>query len=233
MSLNKIHYGYAAFFVASLMFLAGIAFIQPVHAATYALLTAQIDYGQTSTNVTNLQTFLASSPTIYPQGRITGYFGPLTKSAVMNFQAAYGLPQVGRVGPATLAKINGLIMSGIALSGTGGTNYNNTTIAPAISNIVISPSNTSTSITWSTDEGAKAMVYYSATPFQLTEANTDRTRPSIIGGSTTQQTTSYQNYQSATVSGLQPHTSYYYMLEVVDADGNYSYTWPAIFTTNQ
>lgn len=36
----------------------------------------------------------------------TGYYGPLTEKSVKEFQAKNGLPQVGRVGPATRAKLN-------------------------------------------------------------------------------------------------------------------------------
>src|SRR3989344_2638261 len=106
---KKSEYGYLMFYATALLLLASmILMVKPVNAATFVQLTGQLDYGQTSTNVTNLQVFLASSPTIYPQGLVTGYFGPLTKSAVMNFQSAYGISQVGRVGPQTLTKINSL-----------------------------------------------------------------------------------------------------------------------------
>lgn len=70
------------------------------------VLTSEINPGARSDDVTTLQTLLAKDPTIYPAGTISGYYGPLTTAAVKNFQAKYGLPTVGRVGPATLAKIN-------------------------------------------------------------------------------------------------------------------------------
>ena len=205
-----------------------------VGAATFVQLTAQLDYGQTSNNVTNLQVFLASNPSIYPQGLVTGYFGPLTKSAVMNFQNAYGIEQVGRVGPATLAKINSLIASGVGLTGASGGNYSNNTIAPTIfyNSILINANNNSATLSWTTNEVTKGMVYYSTTPFQLREATGDFMRPTIAGGSFTQQTGSFQNGQSVTVSNLQSHTMYYYMIEANDMDGNFSYTIPQTFVTN-
>lgn len=230
---KKVGYGYILFFAAALILLVGmVVMARPVRAATFVLLTAQLDYGQTSNNVTNLQIFLASNPNIYPQGRVTGYFGPLTKSAVMNFQNAYGIPQVGRVGPATLAKINSLIASGVGLGGAGGIGYGNNTISPMIGSVSLTKTNTSVTIGSFTSEPTKTMIYYSTSPFQLAEATSQFSRPTIVGGTVTLQTTAYQNNQSTTITNLQPQTNYYYMIEAVDADGNFSYTWPALFATN-
>src|SRR3989344_5782012 len=232
-SLKKNNYGYMSFFVVSSLLLVGMLFaIQPVYAATFTQLTAQLDYGQTSVNVRNLQVFLSSNPRIYPQGLVTGYFGPLTKSAVMNFQNAYGISQVGRVGPQTLAKINSLIASGVAL--TGGLPYGNSTVAPTIhaNSIFISTSITGATISWSTNEATRAMVYYSTTPFQLREAESEFTRPLIVGGLRTSQTSSLQNNQSISISGLQSNTMYYYIIEASDADGNFSYILHRTFVTN-
>jgi uncharacterized protein YkwD len=55
-----------------------------------------------------LQEFLSSLPGIYPEQKITGYYGALTQAAVGRFQAAYGIPQAGVVGPLTRAKLNEL-----------------------------------------------------------------------------------------------------------------------------
>jgi peptidoglycan hydrolase-like protein with peptidoglycan-binding domain len=212
--------------VATLFLSAGVT-----QASTFVLLTGQLDYGQTSTNVTNLQIFLASSPSIYPQGRVTGYFGPLTKSAVMNFQNAYGIAQVGRVGPQTLAKINSLISSGVGLTGAVPV-YANNTIAPTIYSISVNPSSSGAVISWTTDENTTAKVYYSSTPFQLAEATNSFTKPVIAGGATTPETTSLQRNQNINISNLQSHTLYYYMIEATDTNGNLSYTLPATFITN-
>lgn len=45
--------------------------------------------GMTSEQVKILQQMLASEPTIYPEGLITGYYGDLTIKAVQKFQAKY------------------------------------------------------------------------------------------------------------------------------------------------
>lgn len=62
--------------------------------------------GDQNSDVTALQEVLAADPTIYPEGKITGYFGQLTAEAVKRFQLKSGLAAVGAVGPLTLEKLN-------------------------------------------------------------------------------------------------------------------------------
>lgn len=61
--------------------------------------------GQTNDDVKRLQELLAGDKDLYPEGVVSGFFGPATERAVKRFQAKYGLLQVGRVGPATRAKL--------------------------------------------------------------------------------------------------------------------------------
>ncbi len=65
--------------------------------------------GANGEDVRVLQKILASDPTIYPEGLITGFFGQLTEQAVKRFQAKIKLEQVGAVGPQTLARINEIL----------------------------------------------------------------------------------------------------------------------------
>ncbi len=73
--------------------------------------------GMSNEDVRLLQEILATDPEIYPEGLITGYFGPLTERAVKRFQKKMGVEQVGLVGPKTLAKINELLTEGAGSSG--------------------------------------------------------------------------------------------------------------------
>src|SRR3989344_3485249 len=56
--------------------------------------------------VENLQISLSQFSDIYPQGIISGYFGPLTELAVKKFQKKYEIEQVGVVGPKTRTILN-------------------------------------------------------------------------------------------------------------------------------
>ena len=68
--------------------------------------TESLSLGMQDTQVTQLQTVLAQQG--YFSGTPSGHFGSVTQAAVMKFQAAHGLSQVGIVGPATRAALNAL-----------------------------------------------------------------------------------------------------------------------------
>ena len=64
-------------------------------------------------DVSKLQEALKADSSIYPEGLVTGYFGPATLRAVQKFQEKYGItssgqPGYGNVGPNTRAKLNEL-----------------------------------------------------------------------------------------------------------------------------
>lgn len=80
--------------------------VQPTRVVVVPPLTSEINPGARSDEVMKLQELLARDSTIYPDGIVSGYYGPKTTAAVRKFQAKYGLPAVGRVGPATLVKLN-------------------------------------------------------------------------------------------------------------------------------
>lgn len=81
--------------------------------------------GKQGAEVIRLQKLLSQYPDIYPDGTVTGYYGQLTKNAVMRFQKRHGISPVGVVGPETREKLNQIISSiekgGISTStGEGG-----------------------------------------------------------------------------------------------------------------
>jgi hypothetical protein len=74
---------------------------------------SELSVGSQSREVTNLQKFLSQlSNEIYPEKKITGFYGPLTEKAVKKFQLQYGVVKdekergYGVVGPKTRAKLN-------------------------------------------------------------------------------------------------------------------------------
>ena len=73
------------------------------------VLMSELNPGVRNDEVMDLQKLLAQDPTIYPDGIVSGFYGPKTTAAVKKFQARYGLPTVGRVGPATMQKINEIL----------------------------------------------------------------------------------------------------------------------------
>lgn len=68
----------------------------------------QLKQGLSGDDIKILQTFLATDPTIYPEGLITGYYGNLTKEAVKRFQKKHNIEQAGVIGPKTIKKLNEL-----------------------------------------------------------------------------------------------------------------------------
>src|SRR3989344_2254283 len=101
-----------------------------------------ITLGATGDDVSALQEFLAEDTSIYPEGLVTGYFGPLTEAAVKGWQAGKGIVSAGDsnttgwglVGPRTRALI--------AIK-CGGGNSSNSPTTPA-SNTNTSPSSSGT-----------------------------------------------------------------------------------------
>ncbi len=84
-----------------------------IKAVRTLVFTAALARGSRNAQVTALQQFLALDPTLYPEGLVTGYFGPATLAAVERFQVRYGIAAAGDagyglVGPKTRAKINSL-----------------------------------------------------------------------------------------------------------------------------
>lgn len=78
-------------------------------AAAGAQAVRELKNGMTGSDVRALQTALAKDKTVYPEGRVTGYFGNLTKAAVVRFQTKYAISDVsGVAGAATQAKITEL-----------------------------------------------------------------------------------------------------------------------------
>jgi len=80
------------------------------------MFTQVMKRGSRGVQVSMLQEYLKKDTVLYPEGSVTGYFGPATERAVQRFQTKYGLVTsgtptttgYGAVGPKTRNKLNAL-----------------------------------------------------------------------------------------------------------------------------
>lgn len=75
-------------------------------------LTKKLRMGDKGEEVKVLQQMLSTDPAIFPEGMVTGTFGPLTAKALKRFQEKAGLEGVGEVGPRTLVLLNKFLAQG-------------------------------------------------------------------------------------------------------------------------
>ena len=189
-----------------------------VRAQNVSPFVSQMGPGSSGSEVTKLQTFLASNPRVYPQALVTGYYGPLTEAAVRNFQIGYALPAVGRFGPATQTTANSLIATGKSIDVS----------APDVSSTVTTLG-TSATVSWNTSEQSMGTIYYATTVLPVTEASQSKQAP-YVGGTAVADAT-WATSRSLTISNLLPNTQYHYRIVVTDLQGNVSVTNEQVFTT--
>ncbi len=70
--------------------------------ALSASILGLLKLGDEGDSVKLLQVLLAADPSVYPEGTVSGFFGPLTLKALRMYQKKHGLEQTGAVGPRTL-----------------------------------------------------------------------------------------------------------------------------------
>jgi len=216
---------------ATAMVLFAVVMLLGIQSASAAI-TSQLDLSDRGPEVTELQTYLATNASIYPEGLVTGYFGQLTKAAVERFQTTQGIVSqgtpvttgYGRVGPLTMARINSLLGSG-----GGQASWD---ASPTLSNPSVQHTNTTATLTWTTNEPTQGQVYWSSTPLQYNEAIGPRQQP-YVSGNLALDDGGLQTSHTVTVSNLQTNTTYYYLVRSIDNVGNMSMAWPSSFHTNQ
>lgn len=68
--------------------------------------------GMSDEDIKKIQEILASDPEIYPEGMTTGYFGPLTKRAIMRLEERHGLKPTGEISSTTKALLEKYLEEG-------------------------------------------------------------------------------------------------------------------------
>ncbi len=190
-----------------------------------ASLYRQLQVGSRGADVSDLQTFLSADSTVYPSGLITGYFGGLTRSAVIRFQARNGISQVGRVGPETMGVINSRMSGGMV-------GYE--VSAPALTTLV-STTQSGSVVTFAvnTNVPTRAAVFYSTTPLTAFENVTSNPITVSVSGTGVRADNDLRFSHTINSLALDAHTTYYYMAVFTDANGEVSVSYPkSSFKTN-
>jgi len=204
-----------------LITLTGIAILFALPILASAAITTNLSAGSSGAQVTELQTFLSARPAIYPEGLITGYYGPLTAKAVQRYQCDKAIvcsgsasaTGYGNVGPATRAAINA-DLGGTTPSPTGDV------YAPIQSSETIATSSTSATLAWTTNEPSFGRVMYATTwPFLYATAQSGLDA-------------ALDTVTSVVLTGLSPATTYFYVRESTDLSGNVMWTTAKTFRTN-
>ncbi|MGB2580120.1 MAG: peptidoglycan-binding domain-containing protein, partial [Minisyncoccia bacterium] len=95
-------------------------------------LSRALTQGAKGDDVKQLQEFLRTFTGAYPEGLVTGYYGPNTKAAVKKFQEQNGIEPLGIVGPKTREKLNVLAAAIPATSEAAPVQHNIQTTTTAI-----------------------------------------------------------------------------------------------------
>lgn len=208
--------------------------------AAFSIANAQTVYvsttmgpGSSGSQVSALQAFLAADVSVYPEGLVTGFYGSLTTAAVQRYQCNNGIvcqgdvasTGYGRVGPATLSKIQlqqgTNVGGGVNLPPTGFPSSGADVNAPIINRPVVATTSNSATVTWTTNEPSTGRLMYATSwPFLLASA-------SYLAS-----TAGYSQSANATITGLQPNTIYYFVPESVDTSGNLQWSFGNSFRTN-
>lgn len=91
----------------------------PVAQLASPVFNADLAIGTENADVKRLQELLATDPEVYPEGKATGYYGSLTRAAVVKFQLKHGVISnasdvgSGRIGPKTRAKLAEVFAAGV------------------------------------------------------------------------------------------------------------------------
>jgi peptidoglycan hydrolase-like protein with peptidoglycan-binding domain len=101
-------------------------------------ITKDLQIGSTGVQVTALQTYLNTKG--FLKSKPTGYYGQLTKTAVIKWQANTGISPTGYVGPKSRGVLNTLVQTTTSNTKSGGTQTKPTTQTPTTGTTATTPS---------------------------------------------------------------------------------------------
>lgn len=208
--------------IAGALLLASALALLSFASPTFAL-SGTAGPGDSGQAVVEIQQYLATDPSVYPEGLVTGYYGALTTVAVQRFQCrenivCSGSPSTtgyGRVGPITLSEM-------LALRGTGGADesFSADVSAPIMLPARVTVGSTTAVVSWTTSEPTYSRVAHGFSwPFVIASA------PSVSAAGITATPT-------VVLTGLLPNTLYYFVRQSVDYGGNIQMTLRESFRTN-
>jgi peptidoglycan hydrolase-like protein with peptidoglycan-binding domain len=151
------------------------------NAATGYTFTGYLSVGSTGSEVVALQSWLVSEGFLtMPAGVSMGYFGSLTKAAVVAYQASVGLPDTGYVGPLTVGKLN----AGTTGSMTTGTTFacptGWTCTAPAVTTGTTVTTTTGSTQTGIETPGVQGIIAVTQGPVSTSVANAGQSNVPIL-----------------------------------------------------
>jgi len=156
--------------------------IGSANAATGYTFTGYLSVGSTGSEVVALQSWLVSEGFLtIPAGVSEGYFGSLTKAAVIAYQASVGLPNTGYVGPLTVAKLNAGTTGSMMTTGTTfacPTGW--TCTAPAITGGTTVTTTTGSTQTGITTPGVQGIISVTQGPVSTSVANAGQSNVPIL-----------------------------------------------------
>jgi len=99
--------------IFAFLFLIFFSFTQVQAQTPSKYFTETLQVGSTGDEVSSLQLLLKQFPDIYPKGLVTGYYGPITETAVKRFQVKQGIEADGIVGSETRNILNSMVLDGV------------------------------------------------------------------------------------------------------------------------
>lgn len=169
----------------------------------------ELYFGSRGSDVIALQKLLSSIKGIYPEGFVTGYYGPLTTKAVERLQNKYNLTVTGRVSGETFSKINDLNID----------IYSGPIVISDLKTIPVSKN--SSMISWKTNQFTTTEMYYSKSSFPSSENkwkvnDTNLSKSHTFG-----------------INNLSPATKYYFIIIATNMDRTATSTSMGEFVTQK